>query len=408
MDPPPPAELAARLRAQPRTAHLVDAFADVEGAYLVGGAVRDLLLGRDEPVDLDVVVEGDAAAAARVAAERLGGTVTAEHERFGTAAVEAPELRLDVTRARTETYPEPGALPEVRPASLTEDLARRDFTVNAIAVALWTAALGTVHAHPGALEDLDEGVLRILHPRSFVDDPTRLLRLVRYAARLGFEADERTDALARDAVAAGAVATVTSARHGDELRLLAAEPTALPALALARTLGLDHALHPDFEPRLDLAERALALLPHDGRRDLVVLAAACTHFTPVELTLWLDGLELTAPDREAVVAAALDAETLAEQLAHAHRPSRVAAVARDHPLEEVAVAGALGPADAARRWLEELRDVRLEITGADLLAAGVEEGPAVGLALEAALAAKLDGEASGREAELAVALAAAG
>jgi tRNA nucleotidyltransferase (CCA-adding enzyme) len=409
MDPPPSAELGERLRTQPPTARVVDAFADVEGSHLVGGAVRDLLLGRDAPVDLDVVVEGDAAAAARAAASRLGGTVSAEHERFGTATVEAEDLRLDVTRARAESYPAPGALPEVRPGSLAEDLARRDFTVNAIAVALHPPELGTPTAHPGALEDLDEGVLRILHSGSFVDDPTRLLRLVRYAARLGFDPDERTDALARDAIAAGAMARVSAARVGDELRLLVAEPTALAALALARAMDLHTAIHPDFDPRADLAERALELLPQDARGDLAVLAACCTRFrNTAELTVWLDALELPAAERDVVVAAALDAETLAEQLGHGHRPSMIGAVARGRPAEQVAMAGALGPATAARRWLSELRHVELEITGDDLLAAGVREGPAVGIGLDAALAAKLDGEAQGREAELAVALRAAG
>ncbi len=108
-------ELLARLRAQPRAARLLDALAGVEGAHLVGGAVRDVLLG-GEAVDLDVVVEGDAAAAARTAAERVGGRVR-EHERFGTATVEADDLAFDVARARRERYPAPGALPEVEPAS---------------------------------------------------------------------------------------------------------------------------------------------------------------------------------------------------------------------------------------------------------------------------------------------------
>jgi tRNA nucleotidyltransferase (CCA-adding enzyme) len=396
------------MRARSRTARLADAFAAIPGSHLVGGAVRDLLLERDEPVDLDVVVEGDAAAAAREAAKRLEGTVTAEHERFDTATVEAPELRLDVTRARSESYPAPGALPEVHPGTLEEDLARRDFTVNAIAIALSADRVGALHAYGSALEDLDEAVLRIHHPRSFLDDPTRLLRLVRYGARLGFEPEERTDALARDAIAAGAPSTVSAGRIGDELRRVAAEAAAIPALARAHAIGLDRALHPDFEPRLDLAQAALTLLPGDGRQELVVLAAGCTRFAPGELRRWLDALELTAAERDAVVAAALDAETLAERLAHARRPAQIAAAARGQPVEALAVAGALGAREQVQRWLDDLRHVRLDISGQDLLAAGIPEGPAVGRGLEAALAAKLDGEARGRDEELAVALRAAG
>jgi tRNA nucleotidyltransferase (CCA-adding enzyme) len=404
VDVPPRAQLAERLLAQPRTARLAEAFATVAGAYLVGGAVRDLLLG-GAPVDLDVVVEGVAPLAAREAAAALGGDVR-QHDRFGTATVVAEDLVFDVVTARSETYAHPGALPEVRAGSLEEDLARRDFTVNAIAVALHAAELGALRAYPGALEDLEARSLRVMHAGSFLDDPTRLLRLVRYAARLDFEPEARTDALARDAIAAGAMSTVSGGRVGGELRLLAAEPTALGALTRARALGLDRALHPSFEPRLDLAERALNA-DVDGRRDLLVLAACCTRFERDELVAWLDRLELPAHERDAVVAAALDAETLAERLEHAHRVSEVRHLGLGRPSEEIAMAAALGAAEAVERWKREVRDARLKITGDDLLAAGVPEGPLVGRGLDAAWAALLDEGAGDREAQLAAALGAA-
>jgi tRNA nucleotidyltransferase (CCA-adding enzyme) len=402
---PPAAQLAERLRAQPRTARLADAFATVAGAHLVGGAVRDLLLGREEPMDLDVVVEGVAPLAAREAAAALGGEVH-EHDRFGTATVVAEDLVLDVVTARSETYPQPGALPEVRAGSLEEDLARRDFTVNAIAIALHAPELGALHAHPGALDDLEARILRVMHAGSFLDDPTRLLRLVRYAARLEFEPDTRTDALARDAIAAGALGTVSGGRVGGELRHLVAEPTALGALTRAQAVGLDRALHPSFEPRLDLAERALKT-DVDARRDLLVLAACCTRFERGQLAGWLDRLEFTAPERDAVVAAALDAETLAERLEHAHRASELRHLILGRPGEEIAMAAALGAGDAVERWKREVRDARLQITGDDLLVAGVSEGPLVGRGLDAAWAALLDEGASDREAQLAAALGAA-
>ena len=146
--------------------------------YVVGGAVRDALLGQ-VPRELDLVVEGDAVPVARRAAERVGGALTV-HERFGTATVLTDGFAFDLAGARRERYPRPGALPEVElGASIEEDLARRDFTVNAMAVPCSTA---TRTDWPGAREDLEAGVLRVLHDRSFVDDPTRMLRLVRYAA----------------------------------------------------------------------------------------------------------------------------------------------------------------------------------------------------------------------------------
>jgi len=399
-------ELTEPMRADPAIAQVIAALEDVPGCFLIGGAVRDLLLGR-APIDLDVVVEGDAGAAAATAAGRLGGAVVV-HERFGTATVSARGLAFDLATARSETYARPGALPDVRSASLDEDLGRRDFTVNALAAALSGDRLGELRAHPRAQEDLHAARLRVLHERSFVDDPTRLLRMVRYAARLAFAPEPRTQELAREAIGGGALATVSGARLGEELRLALREESATGAFSLARALGLEAALHPDLRMDPELAGAALSRLPPDGRRDLVRLAAACRGFERDGLRTWLDGLAFAGEEREVVVAAALDADDLAERLEEARRPSEVGLAARGKPIEQVAMAGALGAGPGAGTWLSELRHVELEVTGDDLLDAGVPEGPAVGAALAAALAARLDGEAAGREAQLAVALRAAG
>src|SRR4051794_33719546 len=159
-------------------------------AYLVGGAVRDLLLGREDRADIDVVVEGDVAAIAAA----LGGEARS-HERFGTATVRVGDLVADLAAARAESYAHPGALPEVRPAALADDLARRDFSVNAMAIPLGGEAR-LIDPHEGA-GDVERRALRVLHGRSFVDDPTRALRAARYAARLGFALDPETEALVR-------------------------------------------------------------------------------------------------------------------------------------------------------------------------------------------------------------------
>jgi tRNA nucleotidyltransferase (CCA-adding enzyme) len=199
-------DLLDRIARAPQARAVLDALDGEPGVHVVGGAVRDALLDV-APHELDVVVEGDAVPLARRAAERLNGDAVV-HDRFGTATVRSPAATFDVVTARTETYAAPGALPDVRPgASIEEDLARRDFTVNAIALRI---ADGALAAWPGARDDLDAGVLRVLHERSFEDDPTRLLRLARYAARLGFEPDPATGALA----AAATVDTVSGGRLG--------------------------------------------------------------------------------------------------------------------------------------------------------------------------------------------------
>jgi tRNA nucleotidyltransferase (CCA-adding enzyme) len=378
------------------------------GLWVVGGAVRDALLGL-RPRELDVVVEGDAAAVARELAQATGGAL-ALHPSFGTASVAGPGTgRVDLASARRETYSQPGALPDVAAAGLEEDLARRDFSVNAIAVA---AGGGELRSVPHALEDLAEGRLRVLHDASFLDDPTRLLRLARYAGRLGFDPDEHTRLLAARAVRSGAPATLSGARLGAELRLVLAEDQALRSVGELRRLGLLETLH----PRLRLDARALAgaleLLPPDGRRDLLILTAlalplAVTADPPRggELRAWLDRLEFPAADRDRVVTGALAVPRLIGTLALARRPSELRDAVGGAPVEAVALAGALGVSEPARKWLLEVRHVRLQIDGHDLLAAGVPPGPEIGRRLARALRQRLDGTLPpGRDAELRVAL----
>lgn len=389
--------------ALPAARPLIFRLPEAPKVHLVGGAVRDLLLG-GAPIDLDLAVEGDAVALAI----SLGGEIQV-HDRFGTSTVRLDGFTYDIARTRRETYAEPGALPDVEPAPLLQDLQRRDFTVNAIALALAGDTAGELGAVPAALEDLDARRLRVLHDRSFIDDPTRLLRLVRYATRLQFEIEPHTRALADAAISAGALRTLSGSRIGAELRLLAREPDPVQALAGLRLLGLDTAIHPGFG--LDdenLARRALALLRDDGRRDRLALAAAARGVPAPELAALLDSCAFEAEDRDAIVLAASRAGQVASALAAAGAPSEIAAAVGGAPPELVAMAGALGAAPQAREWLDRLRHVRLEIDGRDLLAAGVPEGPAIGRGLRAALAAKLDRRASGREQELAEAVHAAG
>jgi tRNA nucleotidyltransferase (CCA-adding enzyme) len=398
-----PAEaLLADVHALPAAALLFDRLGDPRGVYLVGGAVRDLLRG-GEPPDLDLVVEGDAAAVAA----RLGGRVVA-HDRFGTSTVRLDGHTYDFARARTETYARPGALPEVAPASLAADLQRRDFTVNALAIALGGPHPGELSAVRGALEDLDAERLRVLHERSFIDDPTRLLRMSRYRARLGFSVEPHTRALAEQATASGALDTVSGARIGSELRLLCREPRALDAFAALCELGADRAMHPQFgiEDR-ELAERALDLARGEARVDRLLMALALRGVPGDAATALLDDWAFEAADRDAIVRAATRADTVAHALRGARRPSEIADAAAGTDPELVALAGALGPVEPARDWLRRLRHVRLQISGEDLIAAGIPEGRAIGAGLRDALRAKLDGRTSGPQDELSVALTAA-
>jgi tRNA nucleotidyltransferase (CCA-adding enzyme) len=399
----PAVELLRRIGELPAGAPLLERLPDLPGVYLVGGAVRDLLMG-GAPSDLDLVVEGDAVQVAK----RIGEDVVV-HDRFGTSSVRVDGFTYDLARARRETYEHPGALPDVEPAELAEDLRRRDFTVNAIAIALGGPEAGKVTPVPRAIEDLDARRLRVLHEKSFIDDPTRLLRLARYRSRLGFEIEPRTSELAREAVESGALDAVSGPRIGAELRLLANEPDPVAAFATLGELGLGAAIHPGFgltDP--GLAGRALELLPADGRPDLLILGVAAGGVEARELAPLLDRLAFQAGDRDVILAVAGDADGLGRALARARRPSEIAAAVGTASPEVVALAGALGAENAAADWLERLRHVRLEIDGHDLLAAGVPEGPRIGEGLSAALGAKLDGRAVGRAQELQAALGAGG
>jgi tRNA nucleotidyltransferase (CCA-adding enzyme) len=377
--------------------------------FLVGGAVRDLLLGR-EPIDIDIAVEGDAEAVAVRLAETLGGEVRA-HERFGTATVVAKGVdAVNLARTRRETYPAPGALPDVEPASLAADLVRRDFGVNAIAADLAADRVGVVVDPHGGVADLRAGLIRVLHPASFGDDPTRLLRAVRYAARLGFALEPETERWARAAVADDALETVSGPRIRDELVDLLAEHDAPRAIELLRELGIAGALQRRLraDPEL-VASAKLGAAEVGADPALTALAAICVGADDAGLAAWVDRLGLPAGTRDDVLRAAWRSPELAAELRGGLRPSQLRSLLDGEPAESLALALALGaPAEPILDYVSRLRSARLEITGVDLLAAGLPESPAIGRALEQTLARKLDGDVHGREEELRVALEIAG
>jgi tRNA nucleotidyltransferase (CCA-adding enzyme) len=397
-------DLLGRFSALPAARPLLERLGGAEGVYLVGGAVRDLILGA-QPLDLDLVIDGDLEAVAA-----LLGTPDRVHDRFETRTVSLDGFAYDLARARRETYAHPGALPSVAPAGIAEDLGRRDFAANAVALGL-AGESGRLLEAPQGREDVQARRLRVLHDRSFIDDPTRLLRLARYAGRLDFAVEAHTRALARAAVAARAPDTVSGARLGAELRLLAAQGDPLGGFRVLAELGIDEAIAPRFgirsDDRVQLARRAVALLPPDGEPADLVLAVATLDVPDGERAALLDRLTFPAGRRDRIAAAARRSPELAQQLGAATEPSEIAAAIGAAAPELVALAGALGAEGPARRWLDALRHVRLEIDGDDLLAAGLTPGPAVGAGLAAARAARLDGRVRGRDEELVEALRAA-
>lgn len=199
--------------------------ADQQGvfAYAVGGCVRDWRLGIAKIPDLDITVEGDALGVARAVAEALGARVIV-HQQFGTATVTLGRSRIDFASCRRETYARPAAYPTVSPGTLDDDLFRRDFTINAMAVAIAPGRFGAFVDPFGGARDLRAGLLRILHPRSFLDDPSRIVRGIRFLCRFRLRWDAATETAAREAIASGALGLLNAGRLQRELEHLGSEP----------------------------------------------------------------------------------------------------------------------------------------------------------------------------------------
>jgi tRNA nucleotidyltransferase (CCA-adding enzyme) len=377
--------------------------ADQQGStlYVVGGVPRDLLLAR--PIgDLDLVVEGDAVAVGRELARRHGGQLRS-HSQFGTATVslgDAP-LALDFVTARTEFYEAPSALPEVEPASLRHDLHRRDFTINTLALCLGPARYGWLYDFYGGQRDLRKRIIRVLHNLSFVDDPTRLLRAARLAARLEFAIEPRTRALIDDAIEQELLARTTPARIFNELRLLLGEDQPERGMALLDELGLLRAIHPELTWTPQLAERFAALpstadptqrqalslgvlvyaMSDEGRAQL-----AARLMLNAALARMLRDISALRAKLPWLADPALPPSALDRALRHLDAN----ALAVGQIVEQGTQAG-----EAIGYYLGALRGQKTVLGGRDLLALGVPEGPQVGVLLDGLRAALLDGELNG-------------
>lgn len=398
------------------------------GCALVGGSVRDLLLGRAVD-EMDLVIEGDEPRFAGALAQALSGAV-ASRSRFGTAKLEVPGgPRVDLAAARTESYPRPGALPETRPASIEEDLVRRDLTLNAMAIRLEPACRGVLLDRCGGVRDLRGGLLRVLHGRSFEDDPTRGFRAVRLAVRLRFRLEEGTRTQLAAALAAGALGTVSGPRVCRELDLAATELPLERVASAFSGMPLLSGIHPALEPmtqtlallrRLDAIagpargddggfsnagqeSREPLLTAQAPDRFALLLGALLQDASAADAKEALGRLGMAGRPKERVLRLATDAASLGERLASAGSASAITATAEGASCELLLLACACRSEalPAAREWAGRLRRVQPLLAGQDLAALGVPQGPARSLALKRLRAARLDGRLASREEEIA-------
>jgi tRNA nucleotidyltransferase (CCA-adding enzyme) len=377
-----------------------------DGVYLVGGTVRDILLGEPN-FDVDIAVEGDAIALARSVADALGGRVRA-HRKFGTAVVlYGDNKRIDVVTARTEFYDAPAALPSVEHATIREDLFRRDFTINAMAVSLKGDDFGRLVDPFHGRRDLEAKTIRVLHNLSFIDDPTRIFRAIRYESRYGFRMDDHSQRLARGTIEMGLVGDLSSARLRDELVALLEEGDAGTSILRLAELGAGAAIHPHLAADAEAVELLGRLTELNERYGggipawRLALAALARRLPPDEIYDWLRRLKVQRRDAERIAWAVTVGPRLVERLrGDDPEPAEIVALAEPYAPDAPLFALALEDLAPLRRYFEELRDVHLEVSGADLAELGVGESPRVGEILAELRRRKLNGQLDGRESEL--------
>jgi tRNA nucleotidyltransferase (CCA-adding enzyme) len=383
-------------------------------AYSVGGCVRDLILARPN-FDLDFVVEGSAIELSQALEQAFPARlrVVARHERFQTATAEFyadTRREVDLSTARVEFYEFPAALPTVEASSLQQDLFRRDFTINALAICLNPGRFGELVDYFGGLSDLEDGIIRILHPFSFIEDPTRIIRAARFAARLGFQLCPRTREQAERAVGMGIFDDLGGFRMRSELKLILESPHRMKALELLGQLGgrlryLDSQLEWGGRQRLLLrrAERLFARYAVEEQW-VVYLALLLSQLEPIRRAAVVERLHL-ANDQRGHIDRGLRLPGQLRELSGEPSRSQVYAMLHGHSDQALAIAACLAkPGSSWRRliklYLEELKYVDVLISGADLINMGFSEGPEIGRMLNKLSEAKLDGKIDSREEEL--------
>ena len=371
--------------------------------YLVGGVVRDLLLERRN-LDLDLVVEGDAIKLAQELAAGQSAKLTV-HPRFGTATIAWSRYSADFATARAENYARPGALPTVKPGMINDDLARRDFTINAMAVELNPGRFGELIDPHGGRRDLDKKLVRVLHEKSFIDDATRIWRAVRYEQRLDFKIEPGTLALLKKGLAWLDAISGDRLRH--ELELVFKEELPEKSLFRASQLGALGKLHlalrcDDWltETFVQARERYLpdALPPSE-----LYLALLCYRLSEDEAEKLITHLRLSKAWSQALRETLALKGNIEELSVHGLPPGRIFDLLQGYSTTALAAnslaAGSATAADHIELYQNVLRHVNPALSGDDLIKMGVPQGPRIKEILQALREARLDGRVTSKKEE---------
>lgn len=380
-------------------------------AYLVGGSVRDLLRG-EENLDIDIVIEGDGIAFARACGERLNAKVRT-HQKFGTAQIFTEGMKLDIATARTEYYESPAALPTVETSSIKKDLYRRDFTINTLAVKLNPKDFGLLIDFFGGQRDLREKSIRVLHNVSFVEDPTRAFRAVRFSERFGFKISKHTENLIRSALEMNLFDRLSGPRLYEELLLSFKETDPIRTLKRLSDFGLLKVIHPGlvFNEELEITFKSmqetlswfnLLFLEEKTDRGILYLMALLSNLKDEEVKAAIERLSPPPKVHEMIIKGMQSAKNLLKKFPP-DNPVEIYKTLRDLKLEIVLFAMALSKDRQKKKvlshFLTELRNVRTILKGDDLKKMGVEPGPVYSNILQEILEEKLRGGVKTREDE---------
>lgn len=386
-------------------------------AYAVGGFVRDLLL-HIKNLDLDVVIEGDGLAYAKKLGKKLGGKVRT-HEKFGTAVVKLPNgLKIDVATARLEYYEYPAAMPTVELSSIKLDLYRRDFTINAMAIHLNPDTFGTLVDFFNCQNDLKDQQIRILHNLSFVEDPTRIFRAIRFEQRMGFTIGKHTEKLIKNAVKMELFDRFFGHRFFNELIFILSEENPLPAISRMADFGLLRFLHPTLriDPKLstilEQTRQALAwhrLLYRDEpcRQWIVYLLALMTNLPVRELEVFCDRFEVPLRHRQFLLREKASVARIAQIMKRSmpETPSGLYHLLKNLSQEGLLHLMGIMKKKACKKaissYVTDWSNMKLEIDGHDLEKMGYRAGPLYGTILRRLLDARLDGLVHDRASEAA-------
>jgi len=388
------------------------------GAYLVGGSVRDIIHGREsgevlEEPDIDIVIEGDGVAFARKLGEQLGARVHI-HDRFQTAKLVTGQMKLDIASARTEYYESPASLPTVEMSSIKRDLYRRDFTINTLAVKLNPGGLGRLVDFFGAQRDIKERTIKVLHNLSFIEDPTRAFRAIRFAERFGFRLSRHTENLIRSALKMELFDKLTGTRLYDEMALIFEETEPARAIERLGHFGLLKVIHHSlgFSSAMEemltsvdatLSWFSLLFTEEHPDRSVIYLSAMLSELKADNRDRALSRLCVPPKVRDAIVNSTRLARQALRKLPGGDA-AHVYETLRPLTLESLLLAMALTKYEDRKkevsRYLLEYRNVKPELNGDDLKELGMEPGPVYSRILGELLKKRLRGEVTTREDEL--------